>query len=221
MVVDDDRGTRGFVTFLLRDAGHEVAEAGDGIGALAQAESFRPDVAIVDLGLPGSLNGIDIVRRLRHSANLGVIVLTGSDDLADEKAALDAGADDYVTKPVTDLVLLARLRALLRRLRPPTDEVHRVGDLVVDDVHHVIISHGRPVETTPTEYQILLMLARQPGRPVSKERLLREVWGPEYVGDGHERRMVEVHVSRLRHKLEVESGRIIDTVRGAGYVLRG
>jgi len=157
---------------------------------------------------------------LRQTVDLGLIVLTGSDELDDEEAAFEAGADDYVTKPVTAPVLLARVRALLRRLRPPTEEVHRVGDLVVDDARHVITSHGQPIETTPTEFQILLTLARQPGRPVSKEQLLRQVWGPEYVGDGHERRMVEVHVSRLRHKLEIKGGRVLDTIRGAGYVLR-
>jgi len=219
LVVEDDHGTRRFVAFLLGDAGYEVAEAGDGLEALARAERLRPDLAIVDLGLPGSVSGLEVARRLHRSANLGVIVLTGSDDGADEEAALDAGADDYVTKPVTAPVLLARVRAVLRRL-PPDEEVRRVGDLVIDDGHHLITSHGRPVEATPIEYRILLTLARHPGRPVSKEQLLREVWGPEYVGDGHERRMVEVHVSRLRGKLEVDSGRVIDTIRGAGYVLR-
>lgn len=220
LVVEDDRGTREFVALVLGDAGYEVAEAGDGWDGLAQAEQFDPELAIVDLGLPGSLSGMELARRLRRSVDLGLIVLTGSEGLGDEEAALDAGADDYVTKPVTGPVLVARVRALLRRVRPPTDEVHRVGDLVVDDGHHLITNHGQPIQTTPTEFQILLALARQPGRPVSKEQLLRQVWGPEYVGERHERRMVEVHVSRLRHKLEVESGRVLDTVRGAGYVLR-
>jgi len=220
LIVEDDQGLRRFVALLLGDAGHEVAEAGDGWEGLAQAERFNPEVAIVDLGLPGGLSGIELTRRLRRSADIGLIVLTGSAEVDDEETVLDAGADDYVTKPVTGPVLLARVRALVRRLSPPTGEVHRVGDLVVDDGHHLITNHGQRIDTTPTEFQILLALARQPGRPVSKEELLREVWGPEYVGDGHERRMVEVHVSRLRRKLEVESGRVLDTVRGAGYVLR-
>jgi len=220
LVIEDDCGTRQLIAFLLRAAGHEVAEAGDGSEGLAQAEQFRPDVAIVDLGLPGAVSGLDLTRALTCSAAPAVMVLTGSDDVADEEAAFDAGADDYVTKPVTGPVLLARVRALLRRLHPATGEVHRVGDLVVDDGRHVVTSHGEPVEVTPTEYQILLLLARQPGRPITKERLLRDIWGPDYLGDGHERRMVEVHVSRLRGKLEVEGGRTIDTVRGAGYVLR-
>lgn len=220
LVVEDDAGTRKFIALVLGDAGYDVAEAGDGWEGLAQADRFRPELAIVDLGLPKGLSGCEVARRLRRSANMGVIVVTGSDELADEEAALDAGADDYLTKPVTAPILLARVRALLRRLRPASEEVHQVGDVLVDDARHVITIRGRPVETTPIEYRIFLMLARQPGRPASKEQILRDVWGPEYLGNGHERRLVEVHVSRLRRKLEMESGRIIDTVRGAGYVLR-
>lgn len=219
LVIDDDRATREFVTAVLGDAGYDVAAAGDGRQGLAEAARFHPEMAIVDLRLP-DLDGIELARRLRVTADLGVIVLTASGSPADEEAALDAGADDFVTKPVTPSILLARVRALSRRVRPVTDEVYRVGDLVVDDGRHVITAHGRPVEATPTEYRILLMLARRPGRPISKEQLLRDVWGPEYVGDGHERRMVEVHVSRLRRKLESAGGPAIDTVRGAGYVLR-
>ena len=216
LVVEDDPAIREAVSMALRDDGYEVRAEADGEAALRSAEGFRPDVAIVDVRLPPGPDGIGVARALREASDLPVLFLTAADGLEDRLAGFAVGADDYIVKPFSMAELLARLRAVLRRAGRLQSAVWQVGDLVVDEAARVVQSAGEPVELTPTEFELLVALGRQRGRVVSKVQLLSLVWGY----DAYDPNVVEVHISALRGKLEARGGRLIHTVRGAGYVLR-
>jgi DNA-binding response OmpR family regulator len=195
---------------LQRD-GFSVDTAADGPSGLDAFREHPPDLVLLDLMLPG-LDGVSVCRAIRESSVVPVVMLTARSDALDVVVGLEAGADDYVTKPFEPAVLAARLRAVLRRAtRPEAAAPLRFGTLEIDPLGMVVRRDGEEVSLTPTEYRLLLMLAENAGIVLSRERLLEEVWGYVWAGDT---RLVDMHVRRLRGKIGHEA---IETVRGAGY----
>jgi Response regulators consisting of a CheY-like receiver domain and a winged-helix DNA-binding domain len=201
LLVEDDDATRGSIATFLRGHGHDVREAGDATAAIAAWESRRPDLIILDLGLPDR-DGLTVIRHVRREATTPVLVLSVRDREADKVTALDQGADDYVTKPFGMTELRARIDALIRRSAGPaadaTGEI-RVGALVVDVTRRLVTVHGRAVHLTPREYEVLKVLVMNAGRLVTHGRLLRAVWGTAYSEEAH---YLHVYVSQIRRKLE-------------------
>jgi two-component system KDP operon response regulator KdpE len=224
LVVEDDDETRAALVRELSTRGYQVWEAGDGGSALAKWESRRPDVLLLDLGLP-DMDGLDIVRRIRREAATPIVILSGRYEEREKVEALERGADDYVTKPFAVDELNARLRVALRRAAgPASDEVGRivVGSLEFDAARHEARVRGERVELTPREFEILRVLLINAGRLVTKGRLLRAVWGEAYQGEDS---YVYVHVSQLRRKLAAADpdGALRDlivTEPGVGYRVR-
>jgi DNA-binding response OmpR family regulator len=193
-----------------------VATAADGLAKVAE----RPDVVLLDLMLPDA-DGFSVCRRIRHDSDVPVIIVTARTDSHDVVAGLEAGADDYVTKPLVAKELSARIRALLRRLEPLNAHdlpVFRAGDLEIRIDEGVVLRDGRPLSLTRTEFRLLVELARASGAARTREELLERVWGYGYFGDS---RLVDVHVRRLRTKVERDpaSPRLVVTARGLGYRL--
>ena len=218
LVVEDEPDIRRFVRLTLESEGHEVFEAPTVQRGLIEAGSRRPELAIVDLGLPDG-DGVDLIRDLRAWSTAPVIVLSARSGEADKVAALDAGADDYLVKPFGAAELLARVRAQLRRqalLPAGTDAVLRFGRTAVDLARRVVERDGEPLHLTPIEYRLLTHLAAQPDRVVTHQQLLKAVWGPGHSEDTH---YVRVHMANLRKKVEDEPSmpRHLLTVAGIGY----
>jgi two-component system, OmpR family, KDP operon response regulator KdpE len=214
LVVDDDPTLRRTLDIGLRAEGHDVLIAADGRTALQALRDDRPDLIVLDLGLP-DLTGIDVLRRLRGWSTVPVVVLSARAESTEKVEALDLGADDYVTKPFGMEELLARIRAAARRAGSDVP-VLEAGDLVVDLPARRVTRRGEVVRLTPTEWGILEMLVRTPGRLVSQRDLLHEVWGPAY---GTETNYLRVYVGSLRKKLEDDpaSPRHLVTEPGMGY----
>ena len=217
LVVDDEPTLRRTLSILLRARGYDVVAAADGREALASAAAEHPDVVVLDLGLP-DLDGVDVVRQLRGWTPVPVLVLSGRLDARQKVAALDAGADDYVTKPFDVEELLARLRAVARRhaVTGPLPPV-RIGRHTVDvEDRTARADDGTTVHLTPTQWQLLEVLVREPGRLVGQRRLLREVWGPTYEKQTHYLRQ---YVKQLRDRLEDDPSRPrhLVTDPGLGY----
>ena len=218
MVIEDEKEIRDLLRYNLEKAGYRVAASGDGEQGLKLLFASRPDALVLDLMLPG-LNGLEIVREVRAEPlthDLPVLVLTARSDEMDKLLGFEQGADDYLTKPFSPRELVARVKALLRRSRPTgPGRAVEAGPLRVDLEAHVATCAGVRLDLTPREFDLLAFLARHPGRALSREELLRKVWGYDYVG---ETRTVDVHVRRLRAKLGDQHG-LIETVLGAGYKL--
>lgn len=220
LVVDDDDGIRCALRLALEDHGYTVHEAATGEAALATAHERDLDIVVLDLMLPG-MDGLECCHRLRRDSDVPIVVVSARTDSHDIVAGLEAGADDYVRKPFVVAELVARLRALRRRVpaaRPGSDHV-RVGDLVLRQEQGEVEVAGEPVHLTRTEFRLLCELASSPGRVFSREALLASVWDYDYFGDA---RLVDVHVRRLRMKVESDpaSPRYVVTVRGLGYKLQ-
>lgn len=219
LVVDDERPIRRFLVTSLGAHGYAVFEAADGPAALATVVDQRPDLMILDLGLPG-MDGVEVTRRLREWTSLPIIILSVRDQEGEKIAALDAGADDYLTKPFGIGELLARLRAALRRAAAPAGEpVFAAGELVVDLARRAVTVVGREVQLTPTEFDILRVLVTNAGKVLTHRQLLRQVWGAGYESESH---MLRVNIHNLRRKLEPDPSRptYIVTEPGVGYRLR-
>lgn len=217
LIVEDDERVRSALRLALRDEGFEVEGAPDAESGLRRLAIMDPDLVLVDIMLPGA-NGLDLCRAIRQTSNVPIIVITARDDSHDVVAGLEAGADDYVTKPFVIKELAARIRALLRRTRVGDNgsETMRFGDLVVSpDVGKVTLG-GEDVSLTRIEFLLLCELAQNPSRVMSRAALLENVWGYDYFGDG---RVVDAHVRRLRKKIEPNPSEpiYIVTVRGLGY----
>ena len=219
LVVDDERAIRRFLRASLTAHGYHIFEAARAQEGLEAAAAVRPDLIILDLGLPDS-DGIDVTRQLREWSRVPIVVLSVRGEDADKIAALDAGADDYLTKPFSAGELLARIRVALRHAARPADEpVISTGDLVVDVAHRAVTLNGREISLTPIEYMLLKTLALSAGKVLLHRHLLREVWGPGYDQDVN---VLRVNISKLRHKIEADPARPrhIITEPGVGYRLR-
>jgi two-component system, OmpR family, KDP operon response regulator KdpE len=217
LVVDDEQQILRALRTSLRAAGYEVDTADTAKGALAAAALRPPEAMILDLILPDG-TGIDVCREFRTWSSAPVIVLSAVGEEREKIAALDAGADDYVTKPVGIDELLARLRAVLRRTAPSGEPVIRLGELVVDLEKRSVSAGGTPVHLTPHQFDLLRVLALNPGKLLTQRALLQEVWGPAYVGESN---LLHVNVSQLRRKIEPDRAqpRYLLTEPGAGYRL--
>jgi two-component system KDP operon response regulator KdpE len=216
LVVDDEASLVRALAINLRARGWDVVTAHDGRSALEVAAGKHPDVVVLDLGLP-DLDGVDVIRGLRGWTRVPIIVLSARRDSHDKVQALDAGADDYVTKPFGMDELLARLRAAIRRIGPTEEEaVVTAGDLTIDLARRKVTRAGTDVRLTPTEWGLLEVLVRADGRMVGRQQLLHEVWGPAY---NSETNYLRVYTAQLRRKLEEDPShpRHIVTVPGMGY----
>jgi len=220
LVVEDDERIRTAVRLALEKEGWEVLEAASGEEALEIFQNQKCDIVLIDIMLPG-IDGFEVCRSIRKMSDLPIVMVTARDDTHDVVAGLEAGADDYLTKPFAPKELSARIRALLRRVRIPTPNLSTLefGDLRILPDQGQIIVNGKTIHLTRTEFQLLVELASIPGRVFSREELLERVWGKDYFGDG---RLVDVHVRRLRKKIEPEDTkpRYVITVRGFGYKLK-
>ncbi len=217
LVVDDEPTITEFLATGLSYEGYAVATAPDGATALRIAADFQPDLVILDLMLPGH-DGFEVCRRLRGVGDVAVIMLTARDELDDKVRGLEEGADDYVVKPFKFKELLARIRAVARRRRGHAPQVIQIGAVCLNRDAREVSVDGRPVHLTPLEFELLETLMTHPRQVLSKEALLNRVWGYTYLGDSN---IVEVHISSLREKLGDQQRRLIQTVRGVGYVIRG
>jgi two-component system KDP operon response regulator KdpE len=217
LVVDDEQQILRALRTSLRGAGYEVDTAETAEGALASAAMRPPEAVILDLVLPDG-SGVDVARELRKWSTAPVIVLSAVGEEREKVAALDAGADDYVTKPVGIDELLARLRAVLRRTAPDAEPVIQIGGLTVDLEKRAVFVDGKPVHLTPHQFELLRVLAINKGKLLTHTALLREVWGPRY---GAESNLLHVNVSQLRRKIEPDRAhpRYLLTEPGAGYRL--
>ncbi|HEX8471950.1 MAG TPA: phosphate regulon transcriptional regulator PhoB [Brevundimonas sp.] len=220
LVMEDEDALATLLQYNLEKEGYDVVIASDGEEGLVQIDERQPDLVLLDWMLP-KVSGIEVCRRLRGRAetrNLPIIMLTARGEETDRVRGLDTGADDYLTKPFSMVELIARIRAVLRRIRPGlADDRVGHGDIVIDRVAHRVRRNGTEVHLGPTEFRLLDHFMRHPGRVFSREQLLDAVWGSDvYV----EARTVDVHVGRLRKALDIgESANPIRTVRSAGYSL--
>lgn len=222
LIVDDDALLRRSLAFNLDQAGYNAVTAENAEDALALSRRDRPDLVLLDIGLPG-MDGLDALRQFRDQLGIPVIFLTARRRELDEVLGLELGADDYVSKPFDIDVLLARIKAVLRRVESPTpQQVDQaplvVGDLTLDPAAHTVTLKNQPIELTPREFDLLHTLVLQPRRVISVDDLLASVWGAEYIG---EPQVVYVHIRWLREKLEDDPNhphRIV-TIRGVGYKL--
>ncbi|WP_214405422.1 response regulator transcription factor [Pseudonocardia lacus] len=215
LLVEDDPLVRRGLQLALSRHGHDVRTAGTGEAGIAAFAAAAPDLVVLDLMLPG-IDGLQVCRRIRAAGEVPVIVLTARSDDFDVVEGLAAGADDYVVKPARPTVLDARIRAVLRRATGVADGVREHGELRIDAAAPAVSLRGEPVALTPTELRLLLTLSRAPGRVLSRQQLLAEVWQHDYLGDS---RLVDNCVQRLRAKVEADpaSPRYVQTVRGFGY----
>ncbi len=219
LVVDDEVGLARALAITLRAVGWDVRLAGDGRSALREAAAFHPDVVLLDLGLP-DISGLEVITALRGWTRVPIVVLSARQHGEDKVDALDAGADDYVTKPFGMDELIARLRAAVRRAQPVDqndgDTVVVAGDLTIDLARRRVLRAGQEVRLTPTEWAMLEVLVRNAGRLVPRRQLLQTVWGPGY---SEETNYLRVYSAQLRRKLEADpaSPRHLITHPGAGY----
>lgn len=216
LLVEDDPSIRETTQLALEASGFDVETAVDGDDGLARFRHSHPDLVLLDVMLP-KRDGLEVCRIIRRDSSVPVIMLTARSDAIDIVVGLESGADDYVTKPFEMPVLVARVRAALRRVRESEPaEVVRLGEVEIDVPAHAVTRDGADVGLTPTEFRLLIELARAPGRVFSREILLERVWGYGYLGDS---RLVDVAIQRLRSKVEPDPQHptLIQTVRGAGY----
>lgn len=219
LVVEDEPQIAGLVRDYLEHAGFAVLSASDGNGALALVRARRPDVIVLDLGLPG-IDGLDVLRSIRRDSAVPILILTARSDETDRVTGLELGADDYVVKPFSPKELVARVRAVLRRVdaRPLASERLIAGSLELDLARRRVLTDGHPVDLTPTEFELLATLAREPGRVWTRSQLLDAVRG--FSLETYER-AIDGHIRNLRRKLEPDGPgtRFVRTVHGVGYAL--
>ncbi len=221
LVVEDDRAMQRLLRRTLELAGYSVTVTAEGPAALALVDQERPDLVLLDVMLPG-MDGVEVCRRLRARSQVPILIISAMDREDDKIRGLEAGADDYITKPFATGEVIARVRAVLRRAAwsgglPPA-RVLRVSDLEIDLGRHRVQRDGRPINLTPLEFRLLAYLAGHPGRVLTHTMILRAVWGDEYADEVH---MLRVNISRLRQKIERDPGRpqIVQTVPGVGYTV--
>lgn len=220
LMIDDEQSILDLVTAYLKQEGYEVYTAVDGPGGLKAARTFKPDLVVLDIMLPG-MDGLDVLAHLRRESNVYVIMLTARSEETDKVVGLSVGADDYLTKPFSPRELVARVKAALRRYGQPGESS---GDRTILGFQHLRIDvdarqvwkDDQPVELTPIQFELLHALAEHRGRVLSREQLLERVWGHDFYGDD---RVVDVHLGQVRKKIEADPANpeLIVTVRGVGY----
>lgn len=215
LVVDDDASLAEMLTIVLRQEGFESRMVTRGDEALDAFRTYKPDLVLLDLMLPGR-DGIDVCKEIRAESGVPIVMLTAKGDTVDVVVGLESGADDYVVKPFKPKELIARIRARIRRFDAPSPETLAIGDLSIDVAGHSVTRGGAPISLTPLEFDLLVCLARKPWQVFTREVLLEQVWGYRHAADT---RLVNVHVQRLRSKVEhdPENPEIVVTVRGVGY----
>lgn len=216
LLVEDDQAIAGSIELALAKEGYEVRVEGDAQAGEDAAQSFFPDLAILDIRLPDGEDGMSLARVLRRSSDLPIMFLTAVDDLDSRVEGFEAGADDYLAKPFSMAELLLRVRALLRRSGRLISGVQQVGPLIIDERAHLVVWSDAVIDLRPTEFRLLVTLVHNLGQVLSKSQLLEEAWG----FGGYDENLVEVHISSLRKKLEAHGPRVVHTVRGVGYVVR-
>ena len=218
LIVEDERKIARFLELELQHEGYEVETAGDGRTGLEKALTWKPDLMILDLMLP-ELSGIEVCRRLRHESDLPIIMLTAKDDVSDKVMGLDMGADDYMTKPFAIEELLARIRVGLKKHRAvaaAAPSVLSAGKLVLDPARYAVSWDEKPIALTKKEFDLLKYLMEHKGQAVTRDALLSDVWGYDYVGDTN---VVDVYIRYLRHKIDEPFGvKTIHTIRAVGYM---
>ena len=232
LVVEDEISLQETLLYNLEKQGYQVEVVGDGHSALEKARQFRPDLMILDIMLPG-MDGFEVCRVLRQEMNPLVLMLTARDDEIDRVVGLEVGADDYMTKPFSMRELMARVKAMLRRLRDyrqglddaaagsqKTNPIFKFGSLSIDSTRREVYGGEKMIQLKPKEYELLLFMAEHRGQVLSREMILERVWGWDYIGDS---RTVDVHVRWLRKKIEADPANpaFIITIRGAGYRFDG
>jgi DNA-binding response OmpR family regulator len=226
LIVEDDPTLRDTLRYNFEHEGYEVSAAADGRQALELAQREHPDLVILDVMLPG-LHGLDVCRALRRDSNVPILMLTAKDEEIDKVVGLELGADDYMTKPFSLRELLARVKAMLRRVDMLGSAGRRSGArlLQADELHVNLDQHrayraGQELQLKPKEFDLLVFLMQRPGRVFSRDQMLSKVWGYDFAGDS---RTVDVHVRWLREKIEADPSHpvLLETVRGVGYRFRG
>ncbi len=219
LVVEDDFPIRSALEVALRGDGYDVQAQPDGTGIEQVAAKFRPDLAVLDVRLPTPPDGFMIARLLRMGSDMPMIFLTAADAEEHRLEGFKSGGDDYLVKPFSMAELRARIEVQLRRSGRLQSATWQVGDLVVDEATKTVVRDGHVLDLTQTEYKLLNVFVRHHGKVLSKLQLMTQVWG--FDAEGYDPNIVEVHVSALRKKLEVHGPRLVHTMRGLGYVLRG
>jgi DNA-binding response OmpR family regulator len=216
LLIEDDLSVRDAVSIAFEELGFLVRAQPTGEQLAEVVQDFRPDVAIIDVQLPSGPDGYRLARQVISLAGVPVVFLTAADGLDDRLAGFEAGGDDYIVKPFAMAELLARVRAVLRRCGRLQSPVLEVRDLLIDDNAKQAVRAGVLLDLTPTEFELLSVLARSPNQVFSKGQLLSQIWG----FDSYDPNLVEVHVSALRRKLDANGPRLVHTVRSRGYVFR-
>ena len=231
LIVEDEKVLRETLTYNLSNEGYDVESCADGLSALDKARQFKPDLILLDIMLPG-MDGFEVCRKVRAEMNTPILMLTARDDEIDRIVGLEVGADDYIGKPFSMRELIARVKAMLRRTRlmqeennpvaaeTSSKEVLEFGDLVIDTIRREVRFKGENLDLKPKEYELLHYLAINRGRALSRDKILEEVWGWNFVGES---RTVDVHIRWLRQKIEAHPAqpeRLV-TVRGSGYRFEG
>ena len=215
LVVDDDASLAEMLSIVLRQEGFDSRIVGRGDMALDAFRDYKPDLVLLDLMLPGK-DGIDVCKEIRAESGVPIVMLTAKGDTVDVVVGLESGADDYIVKPFKPKELVARVRARVRRNDVTPDEGLTIGDVSIDVAGHAVTRAGVPINLTPLEFDLLVCLARKPWQVFTREVLLEQVWGYRHSADT---RLVNVHVQRLRSKVEhdPENPEVVVTVRGVGY----
>ncbi len=217
LVIEDEDSIRESLAFLLTKEGYQVEAVSSGTEAIDQFEKFNPDLILLDIMLPG-LSGVEITKKIRQTSQTPIIMLTAKDTELDKVLGLEIGADDYVTKPFSGRELLARIKALLRRSNEPTNlEVAlKVGPIEIDQERHQVFIRGEETSMPLKEFELLLYLAQNSGRVLTRNQLIDRIWGSDYFGDT---KTLDVHMKRIRSKIEKDPAnpKYLQTVRGVGY----
>lgn len=228
LLVEDELTLQETLTYNLKHQGYEVFTSANGLDAIKKALEIEPDLIILDVMLPG-VDGFEVCRQIRKTLSMPILMLTARSDEIDRVVGLEVGADDYLTKPFSMRELLARVKALMRRMqmiqqaesnKQESRQILQFEDLTINEIRHEALINDQTIDLSPKEYELLLFFAKNKGKMLSRETILEKIWGWEYIGDS---RTVDVHVRWLREKIEIDPKhpkRLI-TVRGGGYIFEG